>query len=233
MQPEFHYLIHLGVAFVLSMAIGIEREINQKSAGLRTHMLVGVGSALFMIISKYGFNDISGEPGFSLDGSRIAAQVASGIGFLGAGLIFVRRDLVRGLTTAASVWLVAAVGMAAGSGMFVIAPATVVLYLLIMTAASPLSKRLPKAKSSAHSIKIRYVDGRGILREIIKAVADHGLAVHNLIMKPDLFSGTYRDEKCQDIVLRLTGAPAAMEAAVITINQIDGVANISISETAE
>lgn len=70
MQPEFHYLIHLGMAFVLSMAIGIEREINQKSAGLRTHMLVGVGSALFMIISNYGFNDISGERGYPLDGSK-------------------------------------------------------------------------------------------------------------------------------------------------------------------
>lgn len=232
MQPEFHYLIHLAVAFGLSMAIGIEREINQKSAGLRTHMLVGVGSALFMIISKYGFNDISAEPGFSLDGSRIAAQVASGIGFLGAGLIFVRRDLVRGLTTAASVWLVAAVGMAAGSGMFIIAPATVLFYLIIMTAVSPLSKRLPKAKSSAHSIKIRYVDGRGILRDIIKAVADHGLAVNNLSMKAGLFSETNLDEKCQDIILRLTGTPSAMEAALITINQIEGVANISISETA-
>lgn len=233
MQPEFHYLIHLGMAFVLSMAIGIEREINQKSAGLRTHMLVGVGSALFMIISKYGFNDISGETGYSLDGSRIAAQVVSGIGFLGAGLIFVRRDLVRGLTTAASIWLVAAVGMAAGSGMFIIAPATVLLYLLIVAGVSPLARRLPKARSSAHSVKIRYVDGRGILRDIIKAVADHGLSVNNLSMKADLFSETYRDEKCQDIILRLTGAPAAMEAAVVTINQIDGVANISLSETAE
>lgn len=134
MQPEFHYLIHLGMAFVLSMAIGIEREINQKSAGLRTHMLVGVGSALFMIISNYGFNDISGERGYPLDGSRIAAQVVSGIGFLGAGLIFVRRDLVRGLTTAASVWLVAAVGMAAGSGMFIIAPQR---RLLLPVAVSP------------------------------------------------------------------------------------------------
>lgn len=230
MQPEFHYLIHLAMAFVLSMAIGIEREINQKSAGLRTHMLVGVGSALFMIISKYGFNDISGEPGYSLDGSRIAAQVVSGIGFLGAGLIFVRRDLVRGLTTAASVWLVAAVGMAAGSGMFVIAPAAVLLYLFIVAGVPPLSKRLPKARSAAHSVKIRYVDGRGILREIIKAVADHGLAVNNLSMKADLFGETILDEKSQDIILRLTGSPKAMEAAVVTIDQIDGVAKISYGE---
>ncbi|MDJ0314347.1 MgtC/SapB family protein [Arthrobacter sp. H35-D1] len=102
MQSEVHYLIHLSVAFLLSMPIGAEREIHQKSAGLRTHMLVGVGSALLMIISKYGFDDISGKPRYSLDGSRIAAPVASGNGFLGVGLIFARRDLVRGLTTAAS-----------------------------------------------------------------------------------------------------------------------------------
>lgn len=96
-----------------------------------------------------------------------------------------------------------------------------------------ISTRQTTPTSSAHSMKIRYVDGRGNLREIIKAVADHLLAVNNLSMNADLFSETYLDEKCQDIVLRLTGAPAAMEAAVVTINQIDGVANISLSETAE
>ncbi len=227
MQPEVHYLIHLSMAFTLSMAIGIEREIHQKSAGLRTHMLVGVGSALFMIISKYGFNDISGEPGYSLDGSRIAAQVVSGIGFLGGGLIFVRRDLVRGLTTAASVWLVAAVGMAAGAGMFVIAPATVLFYLLIVAAVAPLSKRLPHAKSSTRALQIQYLDGKGILREVIRAAADHGLLVSNLTMKPDNES---RHEEHLDIVLRVSGSPRAMEAAVVTIHQIQGVSRIHFSE---
>lgn len=229
MQPEVHYLIHLSMAFALSMLIGIEREINQKSAGLRTHMLVGVGSALFMIISKYGFNDISGAPGYSLDGSRIAAQVVSGIGFLGGGLIFVRRDLVRGLTTAASVWLVAAVGMAAGAGMFVIAPATVAFYLLIVAAISPLAKRLPRAKSSARALQIRYLDGHGILREIIRATADHGLLVSNLIMKTTLGDEPQREDTL-DIVLRVTGSPRAMEAAVIAIHQIRGVHKTSFGE---
>src|ERR1700691_4150858 len=98
----------LGVAFLLSMMIGVEREIRQKSAGLRTHTLVGVGAALFMLISKYGFTDVL-EPGrVVLDPSRVAAQIVTGVGFLGAGLIFVRRDAVRGLTTAAAIWVTAA-----------------------------------------------------------------------------------------------------------------------------
>src|ERR1700685_909366 len=122
----------LGVAFLLSMMIGVEREIRQKSAGLRTHTLVGVGAALFMLISKYGFNDVLRPGLIELDPSRMAAQIVSGVGFLGAGLIFVRRDSVRGLTTAASIWLPAAIGCAAGAGLPVLAATAVGAYLLIV-----------------------------------------------------------------------------------------------------
>jgi len=98
-------------------SIGLEREIRQKNAGLRTHTLVGVGAALFVLISKYGFTDVL-EPGLVvLDPSRMAAQIVSGVGFLGAGLIFVRRDSVRGLTTAASIWVTAVIGAASGAGL--------------------------------------------------------------------------------------------------------------------
>jgi putative Mg2+ transporter-C (MgtC) family protein len=106
----------LGLALLLSALIGIEREVRQKNAGLRTHTLVGVGAALFMLISKYGFTDVL-EPGrVVLDPSRVAAQIVTGVGFLGAGLIFVRRDSVRGLTTAAAIWITAAVGPHRGPG---------------------------------------------------------------------------------------------------------------------
>src|SRR4029453_7366990 len=106
----------LAVAFALSSLIGLEREVRQRSAGLRTHALVGVAWALIMLVSKYGFTDVLGDD-VVLDPSRVAAQIVSGIGFIGAGLIFVRRDAVRGLTTAATIWLTAAVGMAAGGGL--------------------------------------------------------------------------------------------------------------------
>ena len=102
----------LTLAFVLSALVGIEREIRQKSAGLRTYTLVGVSAALFMLVSKYGFNDVLENGRVMLDPSRVAAQIVSGIGFIGGGVIFMRRDIVRGLTTAASIWLTAALGMA-------------------------------------------------------------------------------------------------------------------------
>src|ERR1700683_1560402 len=110
----------LGLAFALSALIGLEREIRNKSAGLRTYTLVGFAAALIMLVSKYGFGDVLSER-VVLDPSRIAAQIVTGIGFIGGGLIFVRRDNVRGLTTAAIVWLTAAVGMACGAGLLILA----------------------------------------------------------------------------------------------------------------
>src|ERR1700722_18400052 len=105
----------LGLALLLSACIGLEREIRQKNAGLRTHTLVGLGAALFVLVSKYGFSDVIETGRIILAPSRMAAQIVSGVGFLGAGLIFVRRDSVRGLTTAASIWLTAAIGSAPGA----------------------------------------------------------------------------------------------------------------------
>ena len=103
-------LSELALAFVLSALIGLEREMRQKSAGLRTYTLVGFSSALIMLVSKYGFTDIIESGRVVLDPSRVAAQIVSGIGFIGGGVIFVRKDIVRGLTTASIVWLTAAVG---------------------------------------------------------------------------------------------------------------------------
>src|SRR5205823_8081234 len=107
----------LALALLLSSLIGLERESRQKSAGLRTHTLVGVGSALFMEVSIHGFGALLGHDGVALDPSRVAAQVVSGIGFIGGGLIFVKKDAVRGLTTAATIWLTCAIGMACGGGL--------------------------------------------------------------------------------------------------------------------
>ena len=108
-------LFRLAVAAGLGAAIGLERELDEKAAGLRTHMLVSLGSALFTMVGAYGFEDFA-RGGVTIDPSRIAAQVVTGIGFLGAGVIFRQGFTIRGLTTAASLWVVAAVGMAAGAG---------------------------------------------------------------------------------------------------------------------
>jgi putative Mg2+ transporter-C (MgtC) family protein len=111
-------LVRLGVAALLGGLVGLERELDEKAAGLRTHMLVAAGSALFTLVSAYGFHEFLTRGGAVVraDPSRIAAQIVTGIGFLGAGVIFRQGLNVKGLTTAASLWLVAAVGMAAGAG---------------------------------------------------------------------------------------------------------------------
>jgi putative Mg2+ transporter-C (MgtC) family protein len=110
----------LVVAAALTGVIGLERELRERAAGLRTHMLVGVGSALFTIVSAYGWTDFvfSRQGGTILDPTRIAAQIVTGIGFLGAGAIIRQGISVRGLTTAAGLWVVAAIGMAAGAGFY-------------------------------------------------------------------------------------------------------------------
>jgi putative Mg2+ transporter-C (MgtC) family protein len=121
--PELEWwdvLVRLGVAAGLTGAIGLERELRERAAGLRTHMLVGVGSALFTIVSAYGWSDFefSTRSGVVFDPTRIAAQIVTGIGFLGAGAIIRQGLAVRGLTTAASLWIVAAIGMAVGAGYY-------------------------------------------------------------------------------------------------------------------
>jgi putative Mg2+ transporter-C (MgtC) family protein len=134
----------IAAAFVLSSLIGLEREIRQKAAGLRTHTLVGLGAALFILISKYGFSDVLVDGQVVLDPSRVAAQVVSGIGFIGGGIIFVRRDAVQGLTTAAIVWVTAAIGMACGAGLFLLALAVTVCHFIVVLGYPPLMNRIPR-----------------------------------------------------------------------------------------
>lgn len=130
--------VELGTAFVLSAAIGLEREIQRKSAGLRTYTVVGTTAALFLLISKYGFTDVLETGRIVLDPSRVAAQIVTGIGFIGAGIIFVRQDQVKGLTTAATIWLVTAIGMACGAGLPWLALAVTIAYFLLTFLSPPI-----------------------------------------------------------------------------------------------
>jgi putative Mg2+ transporter-C (MgtC) family protein len=127
------FIIRLFVASLLGTIIGLDREYRQKSAGFRTHFLVSMGSALFMIISQYGFDHFASIAGdVRLDPSRVAAQVVSGIGFIGAGTIIIQRQFIKGLTTAAGLWATAGIGMACGAGMYWVALAATLLALIAL-----------------------------------------------------------------------------------------------------
>lgn len=123
-QSEF--FLRLFVACILGGAIGFERKNRNKGAGMRTHALVCLGAALIMVVSKYGFTDIP-----NYDASRVAAQVVSGIGFLGAGIIFVRNNSISGLTTAAGIWVTSGVGLSIGAGQYFLATASTVLMIAV------------------------------------------------------------------------------------------------------
>lgn len=126
------FILSIFVAAMLGGCIGLEREYRAKEAGFRTHFLVGLGSAMFMILSAHGFDSILGTPGVRLDPSRIASQVVSGIGFIGAGTIIFQKHVVKGLTTAAGLWVTSAIGMTAGSGMYALAATATVMVLVCL-----------------------------------------------------------------------------------------------------
>ncbi len=126
-DTELNLALRLTVGLVLGAVIGFERELHRQPAGFRTHSLVALGAALFTIVSAYGFT------GEMVDPTRIAAQIVSGIGFIGAGTILQYRGHIRGLTTAASLWAVAAIGTAAGAGMFVMAVTGTLLILVVLS----------------------------------------------------------------------------------------------------
>ena len=127
---EWNFILRLCVAGLCGTVIGLDREYRVKDAGFRTHFLVALGSALMMVVSQYGFEGfLADHDGTRFDPGRIAAQVVSGIGFIGAGTIIIHRQLVRGLTTAASPWATAGIGLAAGAEMYVVAGAATLLTL--------------------------------------------------------------------------------------------------------
>ena len=139
---EWNFVLRLCVAGLCGTVIGLDREYRVKDAGFRTHFLVAMGSALMMLVSQYGFSDIlSAVPEVKLDPSRIAAQVVSGIGFIGAGTIIIHRQLVRGLTTA-SLWASAGIGLASGAGMYLVAGAATVLTLIGLEGLNLVFRRL-------------------------------------------------------------------------------------------
>lgn len=154
MLPLGTTILRLCVAIVLGALVGAERERGERAAGIRTHALVCLGSALIIIVSAFGFADILGTQNVTLDPSRIAAQVVSGIGFLGAGTILLRKEIVKGLTTAAGIWLVAGIGLACGAGLLWEAVITTALALLVLAGLRPIERRFFPRRNQ-HSIRLR------------------------------------------------------------------------------
>jgi putative Mg2+ transporter-C (MgtC) family protein len=213
-------LSRLGLAALLGSVIGFERERLNWAAGLRTHMLVCVGSTLIMLVSAYGFADVLGQKDVVLDPSRMAAQVVSGIGFLGAGAILMRGEIVRGLTTAASLWSVAGVGLAVGGGMYTAAIGATAIMLIILAGVKPLERRFIAVKQE-RSIHLLAERGRVTLDSVHSALGPGSVRVMQFVVQqseddPDLDSvqiGLSRASETQFAVIRtrLAAMPGVRE----------------------
>ncbi|OPX13365.1 MgtC/SapB transporter [Gordonia sp. i37] len=216
----------LMLAFVLSSVIGLERQFRGKSAGLRTQTIVGTASALIVLVSKYGFGDVLENGQVVLDPSRVAAQIVSGIGFLGAGLIITRRGAIRGLTTAASVWETAAIGMAAGAGLPLLALLVTGLHFVIVFAYTPLGRFVSARGQAERSYTITYEDGRGVLRDLLATCTAQSWTVDSLTIadrhRPRAADGN--EIPLVMITLRFHGRGA--DAATGTLAAIDGVVRV-------
>ncbi|MBR4648065.1 MAG: MgtC/SapB family protein [Bacteroidales bacterium] len=172
------FILRLALATMLGAIIGFEREYHAKEAGIRTHLLVALGACLFMILSVYGFDFMLDRDHVSFDPSRIASQVVTGIGFIGAGTIILQKQMVRGLTTAAGLWVTAAIGLACGNGMFIIAAVTTVIVLVSL---GLINVYLPYFSQKERHITF-LVEDYGVMTEILERLRQEKITVLNYEM---------------------------------------------------
>jgi putative Mg2+ transporter-C (MgtC) family protein len=226
MLPHFDTLLRLFMAAALGSLIGFERERLLWAAGIRTHMLVCVGACLFMIVSTYGFGPALG-PNVVLDPSRVAAQVVSGIGFLGAGAILARGEIVKGLTTAASIWTVAAIGLAVGGGLYFAAGVSTVVILVILAGVKPLEE-LYRARNQSCRLVIEATKGT-LTPELVKKTLGIRMGqIKRFIVKPS--EGGHNDE----VTLILSRVSSQETPSLVEkLQNIAGVNQVSIVSRVE
>jgi putative Mg2+ transporter-C (MgtC) family protein len=219
-------ILRLVVAAVLGGLVGLERERLEWAAGMRTHALVSLGSALFMVVSIFGFSDIPNERHVILDPSRVAAQVASGIGFIGAGTIIFRREVVKGLTIAASIWAVAAVGLAVGGGMFLAAGSATLLTLALLVLAKPLKARIFPNRKEAR--RVRLVLGRGTpLAKLREEIDASEVPLERIVVRP----GSADEEDDAELVLGKGSREEEILSLMDGLRRVSGVHEVNSALT--
>ncbi|GIP37180.1 methyltransferase [Paenibacillus sp. J31TS4] len=197
---EFDLLIRVLAAGICGGIIGYERRNRLKEAGIRTHFVVAAGGALMMILSKYSFYDQLAVDKISLDPSRIAAQVVSGVGFLGAGVIFMQRQTIKGLTTAAGIWTTAGMGMAIGAGMYLLGAGVTVLIVIAQVLLHGRFEWLRSPKTE--QLALRVDKSPGVLDRVQELMEQRHIEVVSFQVEKE---GQREDELLLDLTLRLPG----------------------------
>ena len=226
-------IVELAVAFGLSAIIGLERELKQKSAGMRTYTVVGFASALWMLVSKYGFTDVLADGTVVVDPSRVAAQIVAGVGFIGGGIIFVKRDSVRGLTTAAGIFLTAAIGACAGAGLVVLAAVATVGYFIAILLLPPVARFGNRyVNVPLPPLRVYFLDGQGLLRQVVGKVTAAGFRVKDISAVHHDAVGAVPDESdphrrpSVEARIYMDGA-GDLHSVVTELSELDGILSVS------
>ncbi|GAB3649499.1 MgtC/SapB family protein [Glycomyces tarimensis] len=206
----------VALAMGLGVVVGAEREYQGKAAGMRTHALIAVGAALFVTSGRWGFDLIVGTPG--VDPARIAAQVVAGIGFLGAGVIFVQRNLVFGMTTAASIWVTTAIAMAAAAGLPLLAGAVTAMHLIVVLGLNPIERVIARHALHAGKLHLTYTSTE-TLTDALSTCTDEGFNVVEISTENEHRNG----ERTTTLTLYGRGSVADLTSQLIRETSIVGV----------
>lgn len=207
---EIELVLRLVIAALLGAALGAEREIYQKTAGLRTHTLVAAGAALFTIAGAYAFE------GSDVDPTRVAAQVVTGIGFIGAGAMIRTGFTVSGITTAATLWFAAALGLATGFGMYLFAAVALGVALVIMIGFAPVRRRIHRVQR----LEMMYAPGHGTMTPLFQSLNAVGASVHNMTLS--------ESQGVRTVALEVLGLGGdSLDEVVAALRARDEVLNVS------
>jgi len=213
---ELELVLRLVIAALLGAALGAEREVFQKTAGLRTHTLVAVGAALFTIAGAYAFESSDVDP------TRIAAQVVTGIGFIGAGAMIRTGFTVSGITTAATLWFAAALGLATGFGMYLFATVALGVALIIMIGFSPIRRRIHRVQR----LELMYTPGHGTMTPLFQSLNAVGAKVHNMKLE--------ESDGIRTVSLEVLGLGGdSLDEVVAALRSRDEVLNVSTTDSSE
>ena len=225
-MTEFYYILRILLAGICGIVVGFERRNRSKEAGIRTHFIVACGAAMIMIVSKYAFSDIglitskmSGAADVRLDPSRIASTIASGIGFLGAGMIFVHRNTITGLTTAAGIWATSAIGMAIGAGMYVVGIAAA--FIIVIAQMLSHLEFLGNKAEILKTLTIKEVTAKNYQQYITAALSEKGIKIKSVsVEKTDeekrnyIFTIDVPDDITEDEIITLTENKSAIKNSI-------------------
>ncbi len=220
---QWELLLRLLIACICGFVIGVERSFRQKEAGIRTHIILALGAALMMIVSKYGFFDIAefGLNGLDADASRVASNIVTGISFLGAGVIFVRGGSIKGLTTAAGIWATAGIGMALGAGMYTVGVACTIGMIIIQLL---LHKFMPFSENmETNIISIKINEDSQALDQITQQLTKAGMSVTGIRFKKQ-DNGITKAE----LTVRFSKKKTSMKAILDFITNNDAVQEFTL-----